>query len=197
MSLKDTRTTFGWLSISVHWITAIVIVAMLLLGSSITGGQGDMALLAHTTLGLGSYAFLWWRIIWRIRKGHPGPSSRQSRWMHAVGRVVHYLMLLLVAGMLLSGPLTAWSGGIPIRFGGTLILPSPWQPDGARFAVFRLIHGSLATGLAVIVGLHIAGAIKHAIFDRDGTFDKMLTPHGAEASVMDRGTRSAPDPLEQ
>lgn len=69
-----------WGSIVLHWLTAAVVLALLFLGSSIAGAeaaQRNELILLHTSIAVAAYVILWWRIVWRFRKGHPGPLTKQ------------------------------------------------------------------------------------------------------------------------
>ena len=75
MRWRDTRTGYGWLSIALHWLTAIAILTIWFVGSSI---QNDLAagsessLRLHTSIAISAYVLLWFRVIWRFKQGHPG-----------------------------------------------------------------------------------------------------------------------------
>jgi cytochrome b561 len=45
--------------------------------------------------------------------------------------------------------------------------------DFARSA--RAVHGYAAYMLVLLITLHIAGALKHAVMDKDGTLRRMLS----------------------
>ena len=68
MRTRDTRTGYGWISIALHWLTAIVILTLWFIGSSI---QSDLAtgststLRLHTSIAITAYVLLWARVIWR------------------------------------------------------------------------------------------------------------------------------------
>ena len=80
MRIFDTRTGYGWISIALHWLTAIAILTIWFIGSSI---QSDLAtgsfetLRLHTSIAITAYVLLWARIIWRFRQGHPDALPEQ------------------------------------------------------------------------------------------------------------------------
>src|SRR5690606_11531691 len=94
MRTEDTANGYGWVSIALHWLTAIVILTIWFIGSSITA-QEDMAeherlLRLHTSIAILAYALLWVRIVWRFVKGHPGPLPGQAGLFYAIGKYTHY-----------------------------------------------------------------------------------------------------------
>lgn len=178
MRTDDTATGYGWISIALHWVTAIAILAILFIGSSITA-QEDMAererlLRLHTSIAISVYAVLWARIVWRFVKGHPGPLPGQAGLFYAIGKYTHYAMLVAVALMLLSGPLMVWARGMEIHVFDWLTIPGPFEMNIALYDALHAVH--VWGSRVIIVGtvLHIGGVYKHAAFNQDGTFGKML-----------------------
>lgn len=176
MAMRDTATGYGWISIALHWAAACVILSLWFIGNSLTspemGGYADMVH-THTTLAVSAYALLWFRIWWRLKVGHPGPLPRQEGFSFELGKVAHYLMLAGLGVMLVSGPLMAWSLGEPIHV-YALRIPSPYGVQPLLRTVTHTVHVWGANLIIFSVLLHVLGVIKHAAFNRDGTFDKMM-----------------------
>jgi cytochrome b561 len=177
MRTSDTRTGYGWISIALHWLTAIVILTIWFIGSSI---QTDVAagststLRLHTSIAITAYLLLWGRILWRFWQGHPAPLPEQAGVFYQLGKYTHYVMLIAIAAMLVSGPLMVWSRGEAIYVFDWFAIPGPY---GAHMWLFTLTHTvHVWCGRVIIVGtlLHLGGVYKHAAFNQDGTFGKML-----------------------
>jgi cytochrome b561 len=185
MRWRDTSTGYGWISIILHWATAVAVLVMLLVGNSIPAGAGyhPDTLALHTSLAFVFYLALWFRIGWRLRQGHPGPLPRQKGLFFQIGKLTHWTLLAALAGMLLSGPAAAWSGGYPVQVFGLFAIPSPLAPDATLFALARSAHIGCATVLGLGALLHVAGAAKHFIINRDGTLDKILVPAGPQPAA--------------
>jgi len=182
--MKDTARGYGWVSILLHWITAIVIVVMLYVGNSIGGLEGDARrsmLVLHTSIALSAYAVLWLRIVWRLVYGHPGPLPKQGRLFFALGKWVHMSMLAALALMLVSGPFLVWTMGEPIQVFDWFAIPSPLAADMALNAFMHSVHRSAAIVLFVGILLHIGGVYKHTAFNQDGTLTKIVIPAGDES----------------
>ena len=56
---------------------------------------------------------------------------------------------------------------------GVLPLPDWVGVDRELAAALMLLHKLLATGLATLVMLHVAAALKHHFVDRDGLLQRM------------------------
>ena len=82
--------------------------------------------------------------------------------------------------MPLSGVLMTVAGGHALDLWGVTLLPSfgetPWL-DAAAGAVHELAPPLVLALLA----LHIGGALKHQVVDRNGTLARMTTGRGAHA----------------
>ena len=104
----DTKSGYGWISIALHWLTAAIVLAMWTIGTmaQAAGREQQSGLVQlHTTIGMTVYALLWARIIWRFKVGHPGPRPGQAALLFPVARYFHFLLLVALGVMLLSGPL--------------------------------------------------------------------------------------------
>jgi cytochrome b561 len=177
MRIFDTRTGYGWISIALHWLTAIAILTIWFIGSSI---ESDLAagsteyLRLHTSIAMTAYLLLWARIIWRFKHRHPDATPEQKGVFYEIGKYTHYVILAAVAAMLVSGPLMVWSRGEPIYVFDWFTIPAPY---GMNMDLYTMLHGIHVWGSRIIIigtVLHLGGVYKHAAFNQDGTFGKML-----------------------
>ena len=185
MAMKDSATGYGWASILLHWFTAIVIVVMLYVGSSIgglLGAERQSTLVLHTSIAVTTYLILWLRVVWRLVYRHPGPLPEQSRFFFAIGRWVHSIMLWALAGMLISGPLMLWAMGEPIEVFDWFAIPAPFAAHAGFGSLMHTVHRSAAIVLFIGILLHIGGVYKHTAFNQDGTLTKIIIP--AEDSAV-------------
>jgi len=179
MAWKDTATGYGWISIVLHWVTAVVIVVLLYIGNSIQALEGAArgeTLLLHTSIAIMAYAFLWLRIVWRFAFHHPGPLPGQSRLFFMLGKWVHMSMLVALGVMLVSGPLILWTLGQPIHVFDWFAIPSPLGANFALSGFMHAVHRAAAIVIFVSVLLHIGGVYKHTAFNQDGTLTKIIIP---------------------
>jgi cytochrome b561 len=177
MRIFDTRTGYGWISIALHWLTAIAILTIWFIGSSI---ESDLAagsteyLRLHTSIAMSAYVLLWARILWRFKQRHPDATPEQKGVFYEIGKYTHYVILAAVAAMLVSGPLMVWSRGEPIYVFDWFTIPAPY---GMNMDLYTMLHGIHVWGSRIIIigtVLHLGGVYKHAAFNQDGTFGKML-----------------------
>lgn len=186
MRLRDTRNGYGWISIALHWLTAAIVLTMWTIGTIAQAAAREDAswfVHWHMSIGVSAYALLWGRIIWRFAVGHPEPHPGQSAFLFPVAKYFHFLLLAAIGLMLASGPLMVWSAGEAIEV-FALALPSPLAAWPDLQHSLRRIHGVTASFVLLGVILHILAALKHVVVNRDGTFDKIMIPDGAQRDEL-------------
>jgi len=176
MRTSDTRTGYGWISIALHWITAIIVLAIWFIGSSIHAdpATSESTLRLHTSIAISAYALLWVRVVWRFMVGHPGPLPGQTGVFHTIGKYCHYVMLAAIGAMLLSGPTMVWARGDVIHVWNWFAIPGPFGANMGLFDTVHSIHVWCSRVIIVSTIFHLGGVYKHAAFNQDGTFGKML-----------------------
>jgi cytochrome b561 len=177
-NLHDSDSVYGWISILLHWVTAIVIIILWFLGKSIMNvlpEDTDAQRQLHVSIAASAWIVILLRIIWRFRSGHPHVKG-QTMVTHRVAKVVHYTMLITVVLMLVSGPIMVWSGGNPITVFEWLSIPGPFSNSEETRSFAWFIHSNSALLLSGLVMLHIGGALKHLMFHSDDTVARMIWP---------------------
>jgi len=80
-----------------------------------------------------------------------------------------------------SGWLFSSSTGFPLVYLGLVPIPDLIGKSPELKDTLKAVHWYLSTGLAVLVMVHVAAAIKHFMVDGDGTFARMLPWGRADA----------------
>ncbi len=176
--LYDSDSVYGWISILLHWFTAIVIIILWFIGKSIVNAlpeDVDSQRQLHVSIAASAWLLIVARIIWRLRSGHPHVRG-QTLFIHRVAMVAHYAMLVTVALMLLSGPVMVWSGGHPVSIFGWFSISAPFSESETTKAFAWFIHSNSAFLLMLLVLLHVGGALKHLMFHSDDTIARMIWP---------------------
>ena len=162
---------YSAVSVVAHWLAAILIVALLFTHSATRGTAGYAI---HVSGGAIAGLFLLWRVWRRVRRGmaHAPP---QAPILNLAARLVHWGLLLLIAVVAVSGYLLPWSLGEALDVFGVGI-PSPMDASPALHAFLVRVHDVAGHLFIPLLGLHVAGAVKHAVFDRRGTALRMVRP---------------------
>ncbi|WP_026756159.1 cytochrome b/b6 domain-containing protein [Sediminimonas qiaohouensis] len=192
MPLSTTSTAYGAVTKGFHWITALLILTAIplgLIGDELaqeirqTDAGGDQALIdravlvfsLHKTIGLAAFFTAALRILWAIGQPKPGLLNG-GRWAEAtLAETIHWALY----GAMLITPLAGWvthsaeTGFAPIwwPFGQNL----PFVPKDAAIAgAAGMVHFLSSQVLIGAIVLHLAGALKHHLIDRDATLRRML-----------------------
>lgn len=188
MRLKDTATGYGLISILLHWITAVLIIYLLYLGSTIGSQEAEARALAvdrHTSIAIASYPLLLWRVIWRFWYRHPGPTDEQRGWAFTMGKWTHYAVTAAIVLMLISGPLMQFSYGRDIHVFDWFVVVTPFEANFGLAGLLHRVHTGFALFIFLGILLHIGGVYKHTAFNQDGTLAKIIIPgrQSGQASV--------------
>jgi len=164
------------LLVAIHWLMALMILMALAAGGLVLANMPPdspdkvQGLAGHMTVGMAIGVLLILRLVTRLRSTHPPHARTGNDLLDQVGRWTHWGFYLLVAGMVLSGLVTALGLGLfPIVYGGASeTLPS----ELATFAP-RVAHGFVSKLLAALIALHIAAALYHHFILKDGLLRRM------------------------
>ncbi len=191
MSLRDTTDSYGSVTRLIHWLTALLILVDWPLGlysHTLAENLGTVApdqqaayvartatlFSVHKTIGVTVLFLSVLRILWALTQKRPGLINGDHRLEAMAASVVHWLLYICIIAL----PLTGWihhastSGFAPILwpFGQSL----PFVPQSETVsAVFSGLHWAFAWTLLGVLVLHVAGALKHHVIDRDATLRRM------------------------
>ncbi len=177
--MKDKAPITLW-SLNLHWIIALGILILLATGFYMSSYQAYALFDWHKTLGVFISALLLVRIVYRLRVGWPEPGGRYKAWEHQLSRLVHWCLLLGIVALPISGFMYSGLGGHGVPFLGWELIPSRHidgvaQPYSALWSgVGKTAHTALGWLLLALIVLHIVGALKHHIIDRDDTLKRMF-----------------------
>ena len=183
MPATNTATSYGHVTKTFHWLTALLILALFPLGVIAErlpyDTADELALKAqlfsvHKTLGVTVFFVALARILWAATQVKPRLLNGDKRLESFAAELMHALLYLSLVLVPLSGWLhhAATEGFAPILwpFGQSL----PLVPKSEAVAhVFGAWHFVLTKVLLAALALHVAGALKHALIDRDGTLARM------------------------
>ena len=182
----DTNTKFSRKTIMLHWLIGLTMLVLLGTGIYMVEYEAYALYDIHKSIGIIIFLFALWRVLWRLRNGWPSALGNNSALMHSVAKLVHYLLLIGTVIMPLSGFIMSVMGGYGAAvFGLELVAanPDPGKPgemialNGPVAGVAHEIHHLSGYILIAGVVLHLLGAFKHQLVDKDGTLRRML---GAE-----------------
>jgi cytochrome b561 len=164
-------------AIALHWLTAILVFANLLLGISMVGLPISPRKLHwylwHKSIGITIFAITSGRLAWRALH-RPPPLVAMPSWQRRAAAISHALLYVLLFVTPISGWIYSSATGVQVVYLGTLPLPNLVPKDKALADTLRLVHVSLNSLLFAVVCIHVAAALKHHFVDRDTVLTRML-----------------------
>jgi cytochrome b561 len=165
-----------------HWLTAILVFAALLIGFALVNSLGSYAALVgiHMAIGLTILVIVVIRAANRFT--HRTPAMPES-----VGTVERLMVIgseLSMYALLLAQPLVGWAmvsaAGRPPVLLGTIALPPIAPLDANLYSVLRQTHTVLALLLVAVIAAHVSAVLLHTLTLRDRMLSRMTFGGRAE-----------------
>ncbi|MDX9706271.1 MAG: cytochrome b/b6 domain-containing protein [Azospira sp.] len=174
MSAGACGERYAWPAMLLHWVQAALVLWLLWLGWSMVdlpkGAERSAAYALHKSLGLLVFGLVVLRLL--VRRLMPPPAPLAAGYEARLAAVAHGLLYVLLLALPAAGYLASAFTPYAMRFFG-VELPRIVVPDEAMNALFKRVHFFAAWALVVLVALHAAAAVRHAL-RRDGTLARML-----------------------
>lgn len=183
-AVNDVRG-YGWIARLFHWSIATLIFAAIgygLYAVSLPQTGGDEAtqhlfrtFSIHKTIGITILTLAVLRVVWTLTQTKPRPLHPDRRLETWLAETVHWglyvgIVVMPLSGWLLHAAAPGAFSRILWPFGQRL----PGIPESATLnEQFTAFHQFGWLVLAGLVLLHVAGALKHAVVDRDATLARM------------------------
>ncbi len=156
-------------AIALHWTMAVLIVANVVLGWTMSDLPFSPARIRlfnyHKWTGITILLLAAARLAWRLGHRPPPIPDDVTAWQRRAAHAVHGLLYALFFAVPLAGWAYSSAAGFPITFLGLIRLPD-WVPvDEALAKQLMSLHATLAYGLAAVVVLHVAAALRHAMHE--------------------------------
>ncbi len=101
----------------------------------------------------------------------PAFSAHLKPWEKTLAKLAHFFLLYVVIAIPVAG---YFMSGNQLHILGDITVPQLLELNkGLRKTLFG-VHETLAWIAAFVIGLHVAGALKHHFIDKDDTLRKML-----------------------
>ncbi|GHH47980.1 cytochrome b [[Pseudomonas] boreopolis] len=182
MTLKNTADRWGGVSQLLHWLIALLILLLGIVGLT----MGDLpktpkyfwVYTAHKSLGITVLALAVVRLAWRLYAGAPRPEPGTPGWQERIAAATHVLLYVLIFAIPLSGWLYDSASGLrPFHWFGLFEMPKLSPPDEQLRALSHSAHEWGFWLLIAVVLAHAGAAFYHHLFQRDATLARML-PQG-------------------
>ncbi|MFT6673934.1 MAG: cytochrome b561/polyisoprenoid-binding protein YceI [Sulfitobacter sp.] len=184
MALSNTNTRYGTVTKTIHWVMALLILTLIPLGWIADqlpyDTDPELARKAwlfslHKTLGVTAFFVAMLRIVWALSQAKPALLNGGKKLESFAAELVHWMLY----GALVIVPLSGWIGHAAAQGFAPIWWPLgqnlPMVPKSAPVEhFFGALHFVAGRVLILSLILHIAGALKHHLIDRDNTLRRML-----------------------
>jgi len=183
MPPSDAGERYTRVAIALHWLIAIAVIGQFAWGwwmqdipKQPVGPRVD-AFNLHKSVGMTIFALMIVRLLWRI--GHrPPPLPPMADWQATLARSTHVVLYAALLIQPLAGYLGSEWSGYPVKYFG-MTLPAWAGKNVALKDLMSATHLATSWVIAAAVALHVAGALKHALIDRDRLLARMGIGRGS------------------
>lgn len=173
------RDHYSALAIVLHWLIAAAIIFQVIIAWRMNGGktpEGFALIQLHKSIGITILLLSLIRLGWRLANPPPPLPASMPGWERWLAKVAHIGLYVIMIGLPLTGWIMVSTSKIQVPTVLYGAIPWPHVPGlghltGAAKTAWNSVghegHEILAWGAYLLVGLHVAGALKHQFFDRD------------------------------
>lgn len=164
-----------------HWVTAVLIIPMVVAGMVMTRQVDrplqDALFIFHKNAGVLLLLLMAFRIVWRLTHPAPPLPTEMPAVQRLAAQATHLGLYVLVMLMLVSGYVRVVAGGFPIELLDALGVPPLLPRSEAIAATAKSIHAVAKFGLILLILAHVGAAALHGLLLRDGVFSRMWPPY--------------------
>ncbi len=196
--MKQTPSRYTKTAIVLHWLIAIFIALMFVLGwymaelpkeapKQMAYDLFDLGVYTwqvaeeisprtfyfnlHKSLGLTVLALIVLRILWRITHTPPAALSSYKAIEKKVATATHHSLYLLMLAVPVTGLTMAINSKYGVKWFGIDVIAGLDNKPVRDF--FECTHEFVGIVLLVLIGIHLLGALKHKFIDKDNTMSRM------------------------
>jgi len=194
--MNDSTQRYHGFAIGLHWLIAILIIGMLIVGNymvSLDESEPQRFLLTqwHKSFGIVALVLIIIRVLWRLTHRPPRLPGHLKPWEIQAAGLAHILLYLLIILIPASGWIMVSSSplGLPTVIFNSIhwphIAPLDALPGKAELSsLFREVHAVAGTLLILLLVAHIGAALRHQLVLHDDVMKRMSpkTPDGKWAA---------------
>lgn len=175
-------STYSRTARALHWITVALVAIQVPVGvvmayrgntlnlwDKLTGALYS----SHKLVGVVILLLVLWRLGYRLMRGAPADEPTLEPWQKLASHATHWALY----GLLLAVPVAGYVGVSlfpALDIFGLFKLPALVGPDKAAASTAFLVHMLLASGLVLLIGMHVAAALFHYVVRKDNVLGRMI-----------------------
>ncbi len=125
----------------------------------------------HKSIGVTLLGLIIIRVLWRITHRPPALLSSYKAWERKLATGTHHVLYLLMIAMPVSGLIMAVSSKYGVKWFGIDFIGG--LDNTPLREAFKEVHEMIGAIILLVLILHILGALKHKLIDKDGTMERM------------------------
>lgn len=178
MIFRNTHRAWGAVSKTFHWLIVLLIIAQWLIAERAEDLPRGMAKLQaldlHKSVGMTVFMLAVLRLVWRWANPVPSLDGLARGWERRLAALTHVALYALIFAMPLSGWLMSSAHAYSVSWFHLFQWPDLVKPDHELSERLEQLHGLLFQSLVVVAALHVLGALKHHVVDRNDLMKRML-----------------------
>ena len=178
MLYMNTVYGYGLVSKVFHWLLALCIIAMLVIGVLFSFFDWRLyfpSLMAiHKSLGVTIIVLMFFRLLWRLINIQPTPIEMNHRVKISISCWLHRLLYILVFLIAIVGWVMSSASGHITYFWWLFNVTLPIPLDSGLAVFCNKAHLVLAWILGVTISLHFVAALYHHLILKDKTLKRMI-----------------------
>ncbi|MSP43828.1 MAG: hypothetical protein EXR08_10795 [Alphaproteobacteria bacterium] len=178
MRLRNDDHQYGLISRLFHWGVALLVFVQLPLGWYMSDLPLSMEryryVELHKSLGLLVLLAMLGRVLWRVFSPGPGLPVLLPDWEKLAAKLSHWGLYGALFVQVLAGVTLVWAFNSPLVFFGWFALPSPIAADKPLGYLMGEAHELVGFGIAALVAVHIAAALRHHFILKNDILRRML-----------------------
>ncbi|MFN7055223.1 cytochrome b/b6 domain-containing protein [Hyphomonas sp.] len=186
---------YSGVAIALHWAMAALLLFMIWLGWNMDDSEARYQL--HKSIGITILFLTLARLGWRLMNPPPALPADINLWERRASHAVQFGFYALMLGIPLGGWLMVSVSPFQVSTVLFGFIDWPHLPftAGLRsedlYELVENMHSKGAWVILVLLGLHVAGAVKHEMGVEDGVLRRMVPGGGLPAQRSGNAARSA------
>ena len=181
MQFKNTQHQYGIVTILIHWLMAILIIGLFVLGKIMSDldyydPNYHVYPWWHKSFGLVVTFMLVFRIIWKWTNPKVETIKSIKPIEVKLSKIMHAILYMSVFICCISGVMISTAEGAGIEFFNWFEIPALISSGSSQADLAGEIHEISTLTLIVIASIHLFAGLKHHFINKNNTLKRMLSP---------------------
>lgn len=172
MQLRNTKEQFGLISKTLHWLIALCVIVLLMVGVSFNFLPRDSIgtlIFIHKSAGITVLGLMLIRLMWQLINPYPEFPHTMPFIEKILARFVHGLLYVAVIAMPITGIVMSLAAGYTAPFWGLFSIHLPFITENGALKVLMVEwHKYLAWTIFALLMIHTVATLKHHYINKDG-----------------------------